>query len=108
MSHSLYIHLPHSYSIFTSICILIKVCQCRSFQACALSDISITHNSEPVIIVIIIISLLHPRPSGLLWSCASIRRVFPKIFVCLVGDRKFGMEFLSRVCQVGNVQGRAL
>jgi len=41
----------------------------------------------------IIVSLPHLRTSGLLQSCASICRVFPKIFVLLVCNR--GLELDS-------------
>lgn len=49
---------------------------------------------------IIIISLPHLRPTGLLWSHASICRVCPKMFIHLAGNREFGKGFLSGTSKI--------
>jgi hypothetical protein len=44
---------------------------------------------------LIIISLLRVRPSDLLRSNSSVCVVSPKILANLIGNREFGMRFLS-------------
>jgi len=48
-----------------------------------------------VFLLYFIISLPRFRPSGLLGSRVSIRRVFPNSFALLVGNGEFGKGFLS-------------